>query len=372
MKSNYKKDVSYRIKVLLKGHMALFKDENLLVTYNRGNICTYNIKTMELLKKNKVPFQKSRYYFISKFYIFSRIFRLFPRTFCQSDNMLYFGMRGNIYFIDLLNHNIVIDHKLVAGGSSPLMISNIEYLNNFENMVVFGEYISNKDKSKISIWGKKQGEKKWNIIFTFPEKTINHIHAIIPDKFRNIVWILTGDCDDCSAIWYSDNNFKSVVKFVGGTQKYRSCVAFPTKEGLLFATDSPNKDNSFSLLNEKRELTVISDLPGSVIFGREINDGYVFSTTVEPFEDEERGKIADLFIRKKGPGIKTNNAHIYLYHENKLIEVFSAKKDIFPMVLMQFGLFTFPIGSFGSSELMVNSQSLKKYGNSILLITKIT
>jgi len=131
-----------------------------------------------------------------------------------------------------------------------LFIKNIE---GFDELICYGEYFGDCDKDEISIIGKIiVNNGNWEILYTFPSKTIGHIHSIIPDNIRNVVWIFTGDFKNSIGIWMAKNNFKNVNSIFRGNQKYRACVGFSIKEGLLYATDSPFEKNYIKMLTQNQ------------------------------------------------------------------------------------------------------------------------
>ena len=124
---------------------------------------------------------------------------------------------------------------------------------------------------------------------------------------------------------------------------YRSCACFPIKEGLLYATDAPFANNFIYLLDNSLNVSPILELLGSCIYACQVDNQFVFSTTVEP--DGRDNTIINLLSRKKrGAGIKDSYAHIYVGNLDKgFIEVYKEKKDLWPY-LFQFGAFRFPCG----------------------------
>src|SRR5690606_24197021 len=138
------------------------------------------------------------------------------------------------------------------------------------------------------------------------------IHNLIPDRFRDCVWILAGDFDDSAAIYKATENFNKIEKIVSGHQEYRSCVAFPVEQGLLYATDSQFEQNSIRLLKEDTNKKWISEplhyINGSCIFGALINNEYYFSTAVEAVNSGNKFQI--LLRNRRGPGILKNVVEI--------------------------------------------------------------
>src|SRR5690606_32225381 len=104
-------------------------------------------------------------------------------------------------------------------GSRPMALCTVE------DTVYYGEYRSNggfsgdSERTPIHVWRSTKGdtfEKAWQ--FT----NVRHIHAISHDPFTNRIWVTTGDRDEESALWYTDDNFATLHKFIGGSQQYRA------------------------------------------------------------------------------------------------------------------------------------------------------
>lgn len=281
-----------------------------------------------------------------------RLFRFEPRTVIKIEDTKYLvSFLGGVYLLQKLNGSWILnkEHQYRSGMNNPLQLVAINGIDTFQDGVVYGEYWGNPDKEAVRIL-RRDADGNWHVVYAFPENTITHIHSIVPDSIRNCVYILTGDSDQESGIWIAANDFKTVTPIVIGKQKFRSCIAFPAKEGLLYATDTPLEQNYINLLyldgQQKGEIKELHKIPGSCIYGTSIiKNGlaqYVFSTTVEG-DSRKRGYRA-LLSRKPGPGIQTNEVKCLLLSEpEKLVELASFKKDMWPFIF-QFGSITFANG----------------------------
>ena len=229
-----------------------------------------------------------------------------------------------------------------GAGIRPLAFSNVKSVNGFEDGIYFGGYIHNFDKEPVSIY-KRKGTDKWEAVFTFPKGAINHVHNVIPDPYRNCLWIFTGDFGDSAAIWKATNGFKGVERVVYGDQKWRGCVVFALPEGLLYATDTPFSKNYIYLLKEDGSVDTVGKLSGSCIYGCQWKDKYVFSSTVEP-DGRNESLMKLLFSKERGAGIEDDYVRIYIGNlETGFAEIYKEKKDRLPY-LFQFGAFKFPEG----------------------------
>ena len=149
---------------------------------------------------------------------------------------------------------------------SPLNMIRIEDIKNFRTGIVYGEYWANEEKEEVNIF---QKQNEWKKIYSFGSGEIKHIHNIVLDKYRDGILVLTGDADNESGILLCRNNFQETYWVVSGSQKYRTCVAYAEKDGILYATDTPMEKNGIYILRqEEREWkeTQLYKLPGPCIY----------------------------------------------------------------------------------------------------------
>lgn len=337
----------------------LFIDET-LVFYRRSSFIFYNTKTndyskvaLELGLKEKV---------LPRFRLIYRMFRLGIRNALQYGNQIIFYVNKRFYEYNLQTN------KLIPGfvppvGIRALNLTHINAIEGFDDMIVFGGYLSNSSKRSVYIY-KRISAEQWHPIFSFKRGEVNHIHNIIPDKTNNCVWILTGDFDNSAGIWMAKDNFTIVKPILIGNQSYRSCVAFPIDGNLLYATDSPLVGNSIRMLEYKSgkwNSRKLIDISGSCIYGCKVNNFYIFSTCVEP-SGLDKG-VKALLSTQKGPGIKDVYCHLYIgNHEYGFKDIYKVKKDIFPYALFQFGALQFPAGINNNGLIVFYHLSTRKDG----------
>ena len=356
-----------KVEIFLKNFKIICHLNNGLILISRGHkIFSYNPKTLKTSFLNKLP---TPFYLkiISYSKLLSRMFRYGVNLGLQKDEssvLLIFNKK--IYNLDLDDNRIYESFNLKR-GSRPLNITNITNIDGFDDQVCFGEYFMNFKKKDVHIYTLDRNSN-WKVSFTFPEGEIEHIHNIVPDKNRNLIWILTGDFDNSSAIWIAENNFNNVYPVLRGEQDYRACVAFPTNEGLLYGTDTQFQQNSIRLLYKEKEWKTrkILDINGPVIYGSKFKDDFYFSTSVEG-ESSEKGKYIQYFDRTIGKGVITNYSHIVKGNlKNGFKVVYKNKKDIYPFILFQFGTLVFPTGENKSDSVFFNVNALKKHDQSIV------
>ena len=192
--------------------------------------------------------------------------------------------------------------------------------------IFFGEYFQNMERQAVNIYGSIDNGRSWNIVYSFGEGNINHIHGLFYDKYTDRVWVLTGDRENECIIGYTEDEFKTFVEVFRGGQEYRSCQLFFYRDFIVFATDSQYMENEIKFFDRKSlEIHTITKIQGSAIKGGQYENVSFLSTTVEPSQ-VNTDKYAHVWMTRDG-------LH---WHE-----VYSAKKDWWPSVF-QFGTFEFP------------------------------
>lgn len=287
--------------------------------------------------------------------LFQRLLRTDIRTGIVCGNTFFYAFSGNLYSYHLVNHESRKELAFRNGMRAPLVFTDISGIKGFDDQVCFGEYFSNKDREAVNIWSNRGG--KWEIVYSFPQNTIRHIHGIVTDQYRNCVYVLTGDNDAESAIWKAENNFENVNKLIWGDQQARCCVLQPRKDCIVYATDSEYEQNKVYKVavreNGKTEREIVSNLSGSVIYGLVMEENkMIFSTTVEP---------------SKG-GINTDRATVYeLDDDLKLHKIISDRKDFFNPKFFQYGSANIARSAEG---LCVSFTATKKYDGKIVVINE--
>ena len=165
-----------------------------------------------------------------------------------NEHLIVLSVGNNLYEYDFYTHKLS-DGCYIGKGIRPLIFTTVKSIIGFEDCICFGGYRGNQDKDLVHIY-KRTRTDNWEIVYTFEKGAINHVHNIIADPYRNCLWVFTGDFGEASAIWKVTDNFKKVERVLCNDQKYRGCVIFPVKEGLIYATDAPFAPNYIYLIKE--------------------------------------------------------------------------------------------------------------------------
>lgn len=291
--------------------------------------------------------------------LIERLLRLEPRCACCIEDGYLLSWQGKAMRIQK-DGAVTIDHIYRSGMNNPISFAMIKNMPGFEDGILYGEYWGNLDKTSVAIWRRNKAGQ-WSKVYEYPANTIQHIHGIVPDPANQRVLVLTGDTDAESGIWETKDDFKTVIKLLGGSQKYRSCVAFPSEKGIIYATDTPLTQNYvYYLKNGETEPAELFKLQGTCVYGttfvnRNGRNGYVFITAVEP--DASIHGLRYYVTYKLGRGITNRYSYInILPSEGKPYVAYKAKKDILPIWLFQFGNFKV---SETNTGFCVTGQSLK-------------
>lgn len=321
-----------------------------LVGYKYGSLCL--VRNDEVVEKIRV-FPSLKEILGGRIKLLFRLFRLGVRA-CLPLNgeVLLLSVSNRLYEYDLQKRQLSKGFDLQE-RIRPLIFTKVHGVKGFDDMVVFGGYLSNMDKKPVHVY-KRIGVDSWEIVYTFPQGTINHVHNIVPDSYRRCLWIFTGDFGHAAAIWKATENFKNVECVFSGNQQYRACAAYALPEGILYVTDTPFAMNHIYLLEDdgrKNHVREVSVFNGSCIYSCRWKDKYAFSSTVEGEGNGGQPLIKALFDRKRGKGITDENVYLYLGNLQEGFRiVHKAKKDIWPFVF-QFGVFKFPYGENNGDNL---------------------
>lgn len=312
-----------------------------LVCYRQGEVLVFEngqlIKTISAFHNRKEKFlSRSRYLY--------RLLRMGVRAAWAIDDQNILLSVGNTIIELNLESGTMSEGYFCGQGVRPLIFTQVEGVLSVDSGIYFGGYLGNREKKPVSVY-KRVGRDNWEEVYTFAQGTINHVHTIVNDPYRDCLWIFTGDFDEASAIWKVTDNFKTVERVCCNDQKYRGCVVFALPEGLLYATDAPFADDFIYLMNPADySVKMIAPIDGSCIYGCQWKDKYVFSTTVEG-DGRNTSRMEFYFGRKRGAGIKDEYVHMYCGNlKEGFTEIYKEKKDCMPYYTFQFGVFKFPYG----------------------------
>jgi len=225
-----------------------------------------------------------------------------------------------------------VTHKILR-GTRPLHITAVP-----GGGIYWGEYFDNAARDEVHIYGSGDGGETWSVAYTFPKRSIRHVHNIVYDVCADCLWILTGDYGDECRILRASRDLSSVESVLQGNQQARAVALVPSADALFFSTDTPLEANYIYRLSRQGDLSRLAPISSSSIYGCRVGDRVFFSTMVEPSEVNRDRNVR--IYGSEGGG----------EHWHPLL---AWKKDSWPMRLFQYGNAFFPDGDNGTSCLAV-------------------
>ncbi len=162
-------------------------------------------------------------------------------------------------------------------GSRPLNLCRTS-----SGQIYFGEYFGNPTRDAVHIYGSGDGQR-WSVVHTFSAGTVRHVHNVVEDPYRGGLWVLTGDSNEESGLWFTEDQFQTLDRVFGGSQRARAVSLIPLRRGLIVPTDTPQEQNYVQWGNpETGELTPVAPLPNSAFHASERDGILLVSTVAEP------------------------------------------------------------------------------------------
>lgn len=332
--------------------------------YKNAEISHYFSKETQIFSKKNIVYvcnndEDLEIILPTNFFDFFSTFRIFRRLF-RLDKCNVFLINAEPLTLVIIRWGIVYYYDKRKGLIKTLGLKNCRNLLHVDlcrlpnGDLAFGEYGSNNERTKVPIYLSKDNGLSWEIVYEFPNNSIKHIHIIKYDKFTDTIWCCTGDNDGENKIVIFDEYFNIVDTIGDGSQLYRSCDLFFTKDNVVWLMDSPNEiAHVISYDRKLRRITIGQELMGPVWYSCSVGENlYLAATSVEP-----------------GYSMKHKTAHLMI--SNDLIEwrsVFSYKKDIFPINLFKYGVIAFPIGLKDLSSIYYFGEALNGLDGKILKI----
>jgi hypothetical protein len=231
--------------------------------------------------------------------------------------------------------DFVVTHRITR-GMRPLHITAVP-----GGSIFWGEYFDNASRAEVHIYGSHDGGWTWDVAYTFARGAIRHVHNIVHDPWADCLWILTGDYGDECRILRAACDMSRVETVLQGRQQARAVAAIPTENGLFFASDTPLEPNFVYRLDRNGDLSQLSGLSSSSIYGCRVASRLFFSTMVEPSEVN-----------------RDRNVRVYhadLAHAESWQPILNWPKDRWSMKYFQYGNALFPDGNNTSSHLALTT-----------------
>lgn len=335
---------------------TLYIDDAVTVEFKSGSLLF--IREGCLIKKIALNTSASLKLF-GRISLVERLSRLEPRYLTKiNDKEFVLSHNGKLTKIEPDTGRIETIFEYSEGTKNPLHFC--KYRRNGEDEIVFGDYGGKDNDGNVGVF-RVEFADGWKVkkIASISSEIIDHIHAVKYDQYRDCYWIFSGDSDKGAGIWQLGYFDSQPSLLVGGEQKFRACVASIKENSILYATDSPNSQNYIIELDiDSKNTKIIEKIDGSCIYGFSNDLGDFLATTVEP--DSLLPKWRYIFSYKLGAGIKSWYSFLYMLSGDKKCDViWKGKKDIYPMLLFQFGNIRFP-DQHVNDRVYFCPQSLKK------------
>ena len=226
---------------------------------------------------------------------------------------------------------------VISRGTRPLNIAV-----NPAGTFFWGEYFDNATREAVHIYASSDFGRSWQVAYTFAKGAIRHVHNIVYDRWRDCLWILTGDYGAECRILQAKCDLSGVHEVLSGNQQARAVACIPAEDGLYFSTDTPLEENSICRLSDSGEITRLAAISSSSMYGCRTRSAMFFSSMVEP-SDVNR----DPHVRVYGSGDGQNwSAEL------------EWRKDRWPMKYFQYGNAFLPSGENRTDVLAVTTMAV--------------
>ncbi len=237
-----------------------------------------------------------------------------------------------------------ITHRITR-GTRPLHITATP-----SGRLYWGEYFSNSERHEVHIYGSLDAGQHWDVAYTFPARSVRHVHNMIWDKFAQRLWILTGDEGAECRVLSASEDLSDIVPVLEGNQQARAVAAVPMRDGLYFATDTPLEQNYIYHLSRAGNLQRLTPIPSSSLSGCRVGDWVLFSTMAEPSSVNTQAAVS-LYGANCADASSTP----------QFTELGQWAKDAWPMKYFQFGNVFLPDGENDSDWLAFTTTAVKTH-----------
>lgn len=226
-----------------------------------------------------------------------------------------------------------------------------------DGTIFFAEYLLNPNRDhKINLYRSKDNGMSFQIVKTWPEGDIRHLHFVKWDEYERCLWLGTGDYGENgkeNRLYKSTDNGDSWELVGQYSQDWRAIGVCFTPDALLWGTDAgscPDTVHFVKMDRKTNKLEVLADLEGPCHGCASYKDGRSFySTGVEGGENE-----------------KDNYARLKEYRNGKLTDLWKLEKDIWPLIL-QYGVMRFPLGTDACDRVVFTTMGLKGHGETVMI-----
>lgn len=214
--------------------------------------------------------------------------------------------------------------------------------------IYYGEYFPNFRRKEVNIFRSKDG-LDWEIIHSFPESSIRHVHLVQYDLFSNKIWFSTGDDDHECILGFTDLDFSNMTIIGRNNQKWRTLELVFSEDCVFWATETPLDQSVLLSYNRKsKNVEKIFDFDGPIYNLKKLDKGFILATAAEGLKGEW-----------------DNRAHLwYSCNLYDWIDCISYEKDIFPR---PFGFGRLLLCDNMKEKILFSGLGLKEIDNKLLV-----
>lgn len=199
--------------------------------------------------------------------------------------------------------------------------------------VYYGEYFLNSRRESVRLYKSTDGGKTFQAVYTFPPRSIRHIHFVQYDFYEDKLWIGTGDRDSECFIAYSKDGGHTFHKIGHGNQCWRAVSVIFTEKCLYWGSDAgldaPDSQNFIYRWERKtKSLEAIQQLHGPAYYSSILPNGVLVMASGVERGKNELDSCAHLWASSDG--------------EN-WVDMLQWEKDHWP-VIVSHGMIRFPHG----------------------------
>lgn len=193
--------------------------------------------------------------------------------------------------------------------------------------VFFGEYLANEERGEMRIYKYAAGSDRLEIVYTFPPRSIRHIHGVYFDEYSNSLFCLTGDDENECRILRSFDEFQTIETVGQGDETWRAVSVLFAEKRLFYGMDAEFRRNHiYKIERDGWQRKSLGEVSGTVFYCKQIGEDLFFTTTAE-----------------NAPSQTENAAALWhLGKDENLEKIGSFKKDGRHPTLFQFGTIHFP------------------------------
>ncbi len=231
-----------------------------------------------------------------------KMFRLYDLTeliISESGSFIVFA-GGKIFRSDDSGQSFKVVHTLnyygvgEGRGIMPLGIAK-----DSKGNIYFGEYRTGTGRPDIKVYKSSDDGLTWNPYYNF-EGAVRHIHAIQYDKYKDKIWVATGDTDSESKIGFL-NSSGIFTPILEGKQEYRAVSLMFDEGHIYWGMDSPSRTNYIFRANRyDYKVEQLQTVTKPVYYNLHTINGKMFmGTTIEQGKNVGDGRV-DIWKSKDG------------------------------------------------------------------------